>query len=146
MPAVERFVIVCAIAPIHLAAFPLAAAALGWPVAARMTVLQALVSLSAFELLFYSWQQLPFTCSYVPGKDSLMGLLASWLVVLCLVVPLLAKIIAGVSQMTEVFLVFLAIFGAVWLWARRRRREGWGESRLIYEDLDDAVADLGIKR
>ncbi len=145
MAAVERFVAVCVIAPIHVVTLPAAAMALGWAVAARMIALQALVSLSAFELLFYSWQQLPFTCSYVPGKRPLVRLLACWIVVLGLLVPLLSKIIATMSQMMELFVAFLGIFLGVWLWARRWRREGWGESRLIYEDRNDAVADLGIR-
>ena len=65
MSAVERFVVACVIAPIHILNFPLAAAALGGPVAVRMTLLQLLLSLAVFDVLFYSWQQLPFTCSYM---------------------------------------------------------------------------------
>src|SRR5439155_13285788 len=68
MSAVERFVMGYVIAPIHLVTLPFAIVVLGWPVALRMTLLQALVSLSAFEFLFYSWQQFPLTCSYSPAK------------------------------------------------------------------------------
>ncbi|MBI4873225.1 MAG: ABC transporter permease [Acidobacteria bacterium] len=145
MPALERFVMVFVIAPLHLAAWPIAVASFGGVVALRMTVLQVLVSLSTFEFLFYSWQQFPFTCSYVPGKRPLVGTLARWLAVLGVITPMLARIVAAMSQMLELFSLYLAIFAAVWLWARRQRREGWGEARLIYEDRDGAVADLGIK-
>jgi predicted permease len=44
-----------------------------------------------------------------------------------------------------VFLVFLPAFIAVWIWARMRRRDGWGETPLIYEDTGALVADLGIR-
>src|SRR5262249_14192576 len=125
--------------------FPVATAVLGWPMAARITALQLLVSLAAFELLFYSWQQLPFTCSYVPGKRPLAGLLAIWIAVLGLLVPVLSKSAAIFGHFLPVFVFFLGLLGAAWLWARRRRREGWGESKLIYEDLHEAVANLGIK-
>jgi putative ABC transport system permease protein len=145
MRAVERFAIVCAVVPIYAALLPVAIYVLGWPLALRMTVMQLLVSLTAFELLFYSWQQLPFTCSYVPGKRPLVSLLATWIGVLGVLVPILSIIIATYSQMTELFLFFLAMAGSIWIWARWRRREGWGDARLIYEDLPDALPNLGIR-
>jgi hypothetical protein len=144
MSALERFMIGCVIVPIHALTLPVAAAVLGWPVAARMTALELLVSLTAFELLFYSWQQLPFTCSYAPGKRTLVEVLGIWLVILVIVVPVLARIIAAMSQLNESFLFFTLIFGVAWLWARRQRLEGWGEARLIYEDLAESVPQLGI--
>src|SRR5215472_1020595 len=145
MSAVERFVIVCVIAPIHLVSLPLSMTALSAPVALRMTILQALVSLAAFDFLFYSWQQLPFACSYVPGKTSLILQLGAWLVVLHMLVPLLARIVAALARFTPIFVGYSVIFVAVWLWARHRRRDGWGESALIYEDAPDAIPDLGIR-
>jgi hypothetical protein len=144
MSALERFMIGCVIVPIHTLTLPVAATVLGWPIAARMTALELLVSLTAFEMLFYSWQQLPFTCSYAPGKRTLVEVLGIWLVILVIVVPVLARIIAAMSQLTESFLIFAFIFGAAWLWARRQRLEGWGEAKLIYEDLAESVPQLGI--
>ncbi|MBV9507182.1 MAG: hypothetical protein JO323_19480 [Acidobacteriia bacterium] len=144
MSAVERFVIGCVIVPIQLLTLPIAAWVLGWTIAVRMTVLELLVSLTAFELLFYSWQQLPFACSYVPGKKTLVMVLGSWIGVLGVLVPLLARNIAAMSQLPELFLIFAFVYGAVWIWARNYRREGWGEARLIYEDLPDAPPNLGI--
>ena len=87
------------IAPIHLVTLPFAIVVLGWPVALRMTLLQALVSLSAFECLFYSWQQLPLTCTYSPAKRPLTAQMGAWIAVLALLVPLLSRIIAGLSQL-----------------------------------------------
>jgi predicted permease len=145
MSAVERFVVGVAIVPIHLAGLAVAVNALGWAVALRMAALQLVTALLVFEFLFYSWQQLPFTCSYAPGRNSLIASLAGWLALLCFVVPLHAQFIAGASHMPVVFFLYAAPFVAAWLWARRRRREGWGEAKLIYEDPQEAVADLGIK-
>jgi hypothetical protein len=144
MSALERFMIGCVIVPIHALTLPIAASVLTWPVAARMTSLELLVSLTAFEALFYSWQQLPFTCSYAPGKRTLVEVLGIWLVVLGAVVPFLATITAAISQFTGLFLVCAVVFGAGWLWVRRERLEGWGEARLIYEDLAESVPNLGI--
>jgi hypothetical protein len=144
MSAVERFMIACVIVPIHLLTLPIAASVLAWPIALRMTALELLVSLTAFEMLFYSWQQLPFTCSYTPGKRTLVEVLGIWLVVLVVLVPVLARIIAAVSQFNELFFIFVTFFATAWLWARRQRLEGWGEAKLIYEDLAETVPHLGI--
>jgi len=145
MSAVERFVMAYAVAPIYLILFPVAGYVLGWPMAFRMTVLQLLVSLSLFELLFHSWQKLPFTCSYIPGRRPLVGIVAGYTGVLCAIVPMVSVMIAVASQVSFLFPVYLLNFGALWVWLRRRRREGWGEARLIYEDTPAVVTDLGIK-
>jgi hypothetical protein len=145
MAAVERFIVVYAILPIYLLLSPVAIAVLGWPLASRTIALQLLVSLSMFEMLFYSWQQLPFTCSYVPGKRPLIAVFAGYLATLWVLIPALSRIIAAMSQFTELFLFTFAIFGAFWIWARRRRREGWGEAMLRYVDVPEGIQDLGIK-
>ncbi|MBZ5581926.1 MAG: ABC transporter permease, partial [Acidobacteriia bacterium] len=145
MSAVERFVLGGVIAPVYLLTFAAGGLVLGWGLAFRMVVLQSLVSLTAFELLFHDWQQLPFTCSYAPGKRSMAALLASWMAVLAIVLPALSRIIAGLSLFTPVFLFYLVPIAAVWIWFRRRRRDGWGESILIYEDRAGELADLGIR-
>jgi hypothetical protein len=144
MSALERFMIGCVIVPIHALTLPIAASVLTWSVATRMTTLELLVSLTAFELLFYSWQQLPFTCSYAPGKRTPVEVLGIWLVVLGALVPVLARIIATMSQFTVSFLILALILGVTWLWARSQRLEGWGEACLIYEDLAEYVPNLGI--
>jgi len=145
MSAVERFAIAFVIAPIHLISLPAAVALLGWPTAARTTIFQLVVALAAFDVLFNSWQQLPFTCTYVPGKTSLLVAAGFWLESLGVLLPLLSVMIAAASRITGIFVVYLAIFLALWIWLRRRRREGWGEARLLYEDLGEALLDLGIK-
>ncbi len=145
MAAVERFLVVFAIAPIYVLMLPIGVYVLGWELALRAASLQLLVSLSIREVQFYSWQQLPFTCSYRPGKRPLPAVMGSYLVLLCLIVPLLARIIAAVSQVTQMFVVYFPIFLVVWIWLRKLRRDGWGEAKLLYEDLDEVVPDLGIK-
>ncbi len=145
MSAVERFVLAYAIAPIYIVLFPVAEYVLGWPLAMRMTALQLLISLSIFEVLFYSWQKLPFTCSYIPGERPLAGVVGKYLGMLCAAVPVLAVAIAVGSQVLFLFPIYLAMFGGLWIWLRRRRREGWGEAKLIYEDLPAVVTDIGIK-
>ena len=145
MSAVERFIIAYAVAPIYLVLFPVAGCVLGWPLAIRMTVLQLLVSLSIFEVLFYSWQKLPFTCSFIPGERPLVGIVAKYMAMLCAVVPILTVAIAVGSQVLFLFPIYLAMFGGLWIWLRQRRREGWGDAKLTYEDVPAVVTDLGIR-
>ena len=145
MSVLERFILAYAVAPIYLVLFPVAGLVLGWPLAIRMTALQLPVSLAIFELLFYSWQKLPFTCSYIPGDRPLVGIVAKYMAMLCVVVPLLSVAIAVGSQVLFLFPIYLALFAGLWIWLRVRRREGWGEAKLIYDDLPAVVTDLGIK-
>jgi len=145
MRAVERFVLLYAVAPIYALALPGAVYSLGLPLALRMTTLQVLFSLIVFELLFYSWQQLPFTCSYAPGKRAPVAIVAGYIGVLGAGVPVVTLMIRAGSQFPQVFPVYLSLFAGVWFWRFLQRRDGWGESPLIYEDLPGAMPDLGIK-
>ena len=119
--------------------------AMGWATGLRMMTLQALSSLAIFEMLFYSWQQLPFACSYAPGKRPLASIVGRYLVAIYFLAPALSILIATVSQMTALFAFFAAAFSALWLWVRRERSQGWGEAKLIYDDDPEALRDLGLK-
>jgi hypothetical protein len=145
MSAMERFVMAYAVAPIYVILFPVTVYVMGWPIALRMTSLQLLVSLSIFEALFHSWQKLPFTCSYEPGKRPLVGIVGGYIAVLCGMVPIVSVVIATASQVWFVYPFYLLNFAGIYVWLRRQRREGWGEAKLMYEDLPAVVTDLGIK-
>lgn len=145
MSAVERVTVVYAVLPIYLMTAPAAVAVLGWSLAARVLTLQALASMAMFEALFYSWQQLPFTCSYAPGEGPVMTILGKYLAAIFMAAPPLAVLIATYSQLPAAFAILGLAFAAAWLYMRHLRRQGWGESKLIYEDNPDAMADLGLR-
>ena len=145
MSAVERFILAYAIAPIYLVLFPVAVYVLGWPLALRMTLLQVLISLAIFELLFYSWQKLPFTCGYIPSGRPIVATLATYFAAICVLAPILSLVVAVSSMVPAIYAIYLLNIGAYWFWFHRRRLEGWGEARLLYEDLPAVVTDLGIK-
>ena len=144
MRATEKFVVAYTIAPIYIVLFPMSVSVLGWPLALRMIVLQVPISLSVFELLFYSWQKLPFACSHLPGQRPVIVLAGTYFAVLCVIVPILSVIVAASSQVLFFFPIYLVNFVGHWIWLRRRRLEGWGEAKLLYEDLPATVASLGI--
>ena len=143
--AVERFVLAYAVAPIYLILFPVQGYVLGWGLAVRLIILQVLISLSIFELLFHSWQKLPFTCSHLPSQTPLVGLVGRYAALLGVVVPALSVMVAAGSEVWFLFPIFLANFGGHWIWFRRLRKDGWGEAKLLYEDIPTVVTDLGIK-
>ncbi len=143
MQATERFVMLYAVAPLYLVLMPVSIYVLGWAMALRMTVLQIMVSLFIFEIRFNSWQQLPFACSYRPGQRPLVVTLGGYLAVLCVVIPIVSVMIAAAAEIPFLYPIYLVWFTFDFLWARRLRREGWGDSKLLYEDLPDAY-DLGL--
>ena len=142
--AIERFAIWCVLFPLYLVLFPLGVASLGWALATKMVVLQAIISLAVLDIHFYDWQQMPFGCSYIPGRKSMIALVGGWIAVLGVVVPVLTIVIATVSVLTEIWACFLVVFLGFGMWLRVRRREGWGEEKLQYEDLSDKIPDMGI--
>ncbi len=145
MSAVERFIVAYAIAPIYIILVPVAVYATGWRLALLMTVLQVLCSLFIFEVMFSSWQQLPFACSYFPGKRPMIAIVSSYIVILGIVVPIVSFMIAAAARVPFLFPFYFADFLFLWIWVRRMRREGWGEAILLYEDQPGMMHDLGIK-
>jgi hypothetical protein len=145
MRAVERFTYFFVLLPVYALIAPLGIGVMGWAIGLRMTALQLMVSFATFDILFYSWQKLPFTCSYTPGRRPPVIVLAGWIAVLGALVPVLSIIIAAASQIPEIFAIYGAFLLAVALWLRHRRRAGWGEASLLYEDPPDDLADLGIR-
>jgi hypothetical protein len=145
LAAVERFVMLYAVIPVYMVISPVALPVLGWALTLRLTVLEVLATLTIFELLFDGWQRLPFTCSYSPGKRSPVMVLAGYFAALAVGVPILAIIVRAGAEFGGVFAFYCPMFAAVWIWARRRRLDGWGESPLQYEEAPDRLPDLGIK-
>lgn len=143
MQAMERFVMVYAVAPVYVVLAPVSIFVLGWSMTLRMTVLQVLVSLFIFEVRFHSWQQLPFACSYRPGQKPLVAVLGGYFAVLCVIIPIVSFLIAAAAQIPILYPIYLVWFTGDYIWARRLRRDGWGEAKLLYEDLPDGY-DLGL--
>jgi hypothetical protein len=109
-------------------------------------VVTAMLGLVLYDWVFSSWDKLPFTCSYLPGKT------AGWMVMLqVLVVAMLVPTAQGllsVSLYTPGFyLVIFCIEAAAWRRFHIARREGWPELRLRFEDIPDpAVHGLNLLR
>jgi predicted permease len=138
LAAVERFLVWCGIAPIFLAGLPAAAGVLGPWRAAAITILGFLAALLWFERLFRDWRKLPFTCSYLPGKQP------AWMLMLRagLLMPVLAaagQMILYASHEITAFAALLTFeIALVWRW-RATRREAWPAASILYEEEPEAA-------
>jgi hypothetical protein len=144
MAAFERFALAYALGPLYALTLPLALFTLPWEIAVRMVILQVLLTLIVFESLFYGWQQLPFTCSYLPGQRSVVNIVSTYFVVLVIVVPMVSIIVAAASRFVPMFLVLGVLFLGAWLKSRRARLASAAETPLLYEETT-AMPDLGIR-
>jgi len=143
--AVERFLVWCGIVPIYAATVPAAVAVFGPVRAAAASLIGLLAALLLFEVLFRHWQKLPFTCSYMPGKQEVW--LSSLIYAMYLpVLAIAAQLLLFGSGDPAAFLAVLGFEAAVLWWMRRRRRAFASENPLLYEEaLDYAVMTLGLQ-
>ena len=120
--AVERFVVYCAIAPLFIAALPAAIAILGWVRAAAVTVLTFFCALLWFEALFRRWRKLPFTCSYLPGKQPVWLTLVRYAFAASLLGPV-GQLILYCSAEPMAFVALFTFEAALWWRWRAARRQ-----------------------
>jgi hypothetical protein len=96
--------------------------------------------------MFFSWEKLPFTCSYLPGKRPML-VLALGLAGLLTFLPVVNGILLACLYHPGAYLAVLALMLAAWARIRTSRREGWRELRLKYDDLPEpAVGGLNLFR
>ena len=143
--AVDRFILFWGAVVMLALPLPLEARLLGWR-AASETAIFAASGLLCYEWVFINWQKLPFTCSHLPGK------MPAWIVTLWGVgilgaLPLVNGLLL-ISLFHPVFYVILfGVIAACWLGFYSTRREGFGELRLVYDDLPEpAIHGLNLLR
>ena len=122
--------------------FPLEARLLGWRAVGEV-LLFAAFALASYEAAFASWDKLPFTCSYLPGKRP-MWMLALRLFALLAALPLVNALLVECLYNRVLFLVLFGLLMGIRWRARRSRRQGWTEMRLKYEEAPDAAIE-GLK-
>jgi predicted permease len=135
--AVQRFVIACGIAPVYLASLPASIAILGWLRALAVTALGVVVALLCLERLFRDWCKLPFTCSYIPGKQQVWMMLFRYSVGMIYFAAIPPMLLSASGELAA----FLALFtGLVLFWRRWRsiRLARWSESAMLWEETQEA--------
>lgn len=143
--AVVRFVVCCGVVPVFAFTFPLSIGALGLTSAFKATALGLTLSLAAFEALFLRWRKLPFTCSYLPGKRSLLGTLQPYLMALPALGAIGSLFVYCLDEPTA-FLSVEIFQVAAWWRIRKMRKDQWAHGGLCYEELREPdVMSLGLE-
>jgi hypothetical protein len=135
MRAVDRLVLFSGAVVMLAIPFPAEVRFLAWRAVAE-SLLFAVFGLLCYEWAFSSWEKLPFTCSYLPGKTSAWIMALELLGILGLL-PVVSGIMLACLYNRVAFLVVMVILLVAWARIRAIRRETWGEVRLRYEELPE---------
>jgi hypothetical protein len=143
--AVDRFVLVPGALAMLILPFPLEVHLLGWR-AVGESGLFAVFALLCYEMVFSTWEKLPFTCSHLPGKTPAWHL-ALYLLGLLIVLPTVNWLLLECLYHAALFAVALTVLLAIWARLHAAREEGWGDLRLKYEESPDpAIHALNLLR
>ena len=146
--AIERFVLWVGIAPVIAAGLPTSIAVLGPIRGLAASALGAGAALLFFERYFREWRKLPFTCSYLPGRQTIWMLIARFFVGSGFLVPVVQLFLWASADATS-FIALSTALAALWLRWRAMRRRQWHASTVLWDEQPVAAVetiDLGRAR
>jgi hypothetical protein len=137
--AVRRSLLALAVAPVWLASAALLSV---WPLRAatgHLAVL-ALLGLILVGRSLSTFQKIPFTCSYLPGKANVHLTSGSYLIVLIAITDLGAQAELNALRDLTGYVVMLAALAiaAAWMERRRTERASAPEVALVFEETPPA--------
>ncbi len=104
-------------------------------------------SLILMELLLFSFEKIPFTSSYFPGKDPPVVTVIQYLLASALYVGVLSSLIRLALERPGPIVILLLLLVAGWVRARSARLGSRQIVRLEFEELaEPVVLLLGIER
>ena len=136
LAAVDRFVLVAGMTAFLVIPFPIEFRVIGWR-AVGESILLAAFGLLCYELVFYSWEKLPFTCSHLPGKFPMWIRALQVFGVLGLLAPVNA-ILLGCLYSRPRYTFVLALLLVSWAFVRTNRMNARGVLHLKYEESPEA--------
>jgi predicted permease len=139
--AIERFVIWCGIAPVFVAGIPAAIAVLGGVRGVAAVLLGCLGALIFFEKYFREWRKLPFTCSYLPGKQPVWALMVRFGVGSAMLAPV-AQLMLWASAETTSFVALSSGLAALWWRWRQSRRRLWSSASVLWDEQPESAVQL----
>lgn len=136
---VEWFLLCGAVLPVAGLTLPLEVYILGARAGFSAALLCLLPSLALMELLLMQIKRIPFTSSYLPGQRPVIQTVVLYCVALFLYVSVLGGIVAWCLERSMLTLGMLAGLFAVWMLARRVRREFGEGGQIDFEELPEPV-------
>jgi len=147
LAGVERFLIYCAILPVALITMPFEMRLLGAMSGFVVTLACLLCSFALMELLLMQSEKIPFTSSYLPGRQPLILTVVLYAVAVILYVSILASVVNWCLHSTGSEVALIAALLAVWWKARTTRRDLRQFGQLEFEEIiEPAVQTLSIER
>lgn len=136
--AIERFVIWCGIAPVFVAGLPATVTVLGGARGVAASALGCLSALLFFEKYFREFRKLPFTCSYLPGKQPAWMLMVRFGISSAMLGPV-AQLFLWASADATPFIAVSSGMAALWIRWRGIRRRFWTASPILWDEQPEAA-------
>lgn len=147
LAGVERFLFYWGALPILVATLPIEASLLGFRIGLVVGAECFLISLLLMEFLLFTFEKIPFTSSYLPGRRPLIETILKYSVGAILYIWGSASLLSFAAKTKSATLIFLATLGFGWWKLRRARLASREIGRLEFEEaLEPAVQLLGIER
>jgi hypothetical protein len=141
--AIDAWVLCLGATGVLLAPFPIEFKLLGW-LGAKEIILLAAFGLLCFEGIFHSWEKLPFTCSYLPGRVPMWTRAIQLFAILGLLPPVNAILLVCLYHAPMFYGALCLSLGAAAL-MHLSRNEARNRMPLRYEELPEpAVRSLNL--
>jgi hypothetical protein len=144
---VEAFLYGSALAPLALLSVVVEVPLLGPRAGLAAGILSSLASLPLVELVLFSFQRIPFTSSYLPGRRPLVDVVMAYTLAAVVYVSVLASLIAVCTETAASTLLMATMLLLVWYGLHRARRTSYEIHRLEFEELPETIVEtLSIEK
>ncbi len=141
--AVDRFGTIPVLLAVIGVPLPFELRLLGWRGGAEALLLAA-AYLALYEWLFSGWQKLPFTCSYLPGKENGFVTVTRFFALLS-ILSLVHLFLLACLEKWGMFVFVLALLLILRTMMRRSRQDSWSYTPLRFvEEPEPAVRSLNL--
>jgi hypothetical protein len=141
MRGVEAFLYGSVILPLAVMTLLAEVALLGPGEGSLAGVLSILASAALVEALLFSFERIPFTSSYLPGRRPLVDVVLGYALAAIVYVSTLASLIAWCASSGMRTLILAGALGLVAFGLRRARRAAHEIHRLEFEELPEPVVE-----
>jgi hypothetical protein len=147
LAGVERFMFYCGVMPVAIPTLPVEIRLLGPRTGVIASVLCLLISLTLMELLLLTFEKVPFTSSYLPGRKPLVETVLRYTAIGTLYIGVLGSLVQGALLVPALSAMLAVVLSSAWWMARRVRLKIQRVERLEFEETQEkAVQQLLIER